>query len=243
MAAAPVQPVKSKRSPLPFILLGCFGILVLGGIGFLATGWFVANKIKQAGFDPELMRTNPSLAAAKMMAAVNPDIEVLNVDEGRGTITVREKSTGKRLTVNLDDAKEGRIVFKEEGGKGEVEIKSEGGQVQVRTPEGVATYGAASEGPDWLPKYSGAQGQGLYSSTGTQGNQGTYTFKTSDSVDQVVAFYVRELPGKGFEVKRTASHRAGPVQLETLTATGSGRTVNMNVMRSENETVVTATWQ
>jgi hypothetical protein len=240
--SAPVPAGKPKRSPLPYILLGCFGLLVLAGLGFVATTWFVANKIKQAGIDPELMRTNPALAAAKMMAAVNPDIEVLDVDEGRGTITVREKSTGKRMTVNLEDAKQGRIVFREEG-KGEVEIKTEGGQVQVRTPEGTQTYGATANAPDFLPAYSGAQGQGMFTSSTQGGNQGTYTFKTTDSVEQVVAFYERELPGKGFEVKRTGSHTAGGTRLETFTATGGGKTVTFNVMRSAEETVVTATWQ
>jgi hypothetical protein len=238
---APAAPAKGKRGPLPYILLGCGAIAVLAVLGLVMAGWFVKGKLEQAGLSSEEAKSNPAMAAAKMMVAVNPDLELVSADEARGTITVRQKSTGKQVTVNLEDARQGRIVFQEEG-KGEVELKAQGGQITVQTPEGTARIGAA-EAPDWLPAYSGAQGQGMYSSSTAEGERGTYTFKTADSVDQVVSFFERELPGKGFNVKRTQSHTVGAMRMEMLTATGGGRTVRISVMRAENETVVSVSWQ
>jgi len=240
-AAAPPIGAK-KRGPLPFILLGCFGIIVLGAIGIIGTTWFVARKAKEAGFDTELMRSKPALAVAKMVTALNPDVEMVSVDEDRGTITVREKSTGKMITVNLDDAKNGRIVFSEQGG-GQVELKAQGGQIEARTPEGVTRIGSVGSGPDWLPAYSGMKADSQFSATGGDGKQGTYTFKTDDSVDAVVTFYEREFPKKSFTVKKTASHRAEATQMDLLTATGEGRTVNITIARAGEETVVSASWQ
>jgi hypothetical protein len=71
-----------------------------------------------------------------MMAAVNPDIEVLDVDEDRGLVKVREKKTGKTLTLNFEDLKKGKIVVK----------TNEGEEVAV---------GGKWEPPDWVPSYPG----------------------------------------------------------------------------------------
>ena len=74
-AGAATPPVAKKKGPLFWVLTGCLGIVVIGGILMVAGGLFIWNKAKQAGFDPALMRSNPGLAVAKMMAAVNPDID------------------------------------------------------------------------------------------------------------------------------------------------------------------------
>jgi hypothetical protein len=147
------------------------------------------------------------------------------------------------MSINLEDAKKGRIVIKEEGGKGgEIEISAQGGSAVVRTPEGTTTVGAGGQGPDWLPKYSGAHEVG-YSATMEGGRTGTFTFKTSDSVEQVVGFYEREMPGKGFTVKRTASMRQGPMQTEILEASGDGRKARLSVVRTGSETIVSIAWE
>src|SRR3989442_6898071 len=105
------------------IVIGCGGLIIVGIIAFALGGFFLWNKAKQAGLDPDLIEKKPALAVAKMMVAANPDVELVSVDDEKGVITVKDKKTGETLTVDLDEAQQGRLVFKQEG-KGEVTIEA-----------------------------------------------------------------------------------------------------------------------
>src|SRR6187455_2979747 len=70
-------PAKRKTSPIVWVLVIILGIFVLGFVGVVGTGLFVYSKVRQAGVDPELFRTNPGLAVSRLIAAVNPDVEVV----------------------------------------------------------------------------------------------------------------------------------------------------------------------
>ena len=113
MAAVPAAgaaPVKRKTSPLVWVLVIILGLFLLGAIAVVGTGLFIVHKVRQAGFDPELMRQNPGLAITKMIAKANPDVDVLNTDESSGKITVRDKKTGKVVTMTFDEAKNSKLV-------------------------------------------------------------------------------------------------------------------------------------
>jgi hypothetical protein len=238
-SAPPAAPKKSNA--LKFVLLGCLGLVILGVLGIVATTFFIRSKMQQAGIDTELMQRNPALATAKMIVAANPDLELVNYDESSQKLTIRQKSTGKVTTLDLEDVKNGRIVFQEEG-KGEVEISAQGDRAVVKTPEGTSTFGASDQ-PDWLPKYTRVTEGGGFSASIEGGKQGTFTFKTPDTVEQVVSFYEREMPGKGFEIKKTATMRQGPIHSEVLEATGNNRKVRFSVMRMGEETTVSIGWE
>lgn len=183
---APGAPTPAKkRGPLFWVLLGCLGLLVIGALLVVGTGIFVRSKMKQAGVDVALMQKNPALAVAKMMAAVNPDLEVLGVDEERGIIRVRDKKSGKALTMNLADAKNGKIVFMDDQNE-KLEINADG----------------AGKLPDWLPAYGGVEGTGNVSFATKEGQAGTYIFKTKDTVDEVATFYEDALKGASFDVQK-----------------------------------------
>lgn len=228
-----------KRGPLFWVLAGCLGIVVIGVIVVVVGGIFVVNKAKQAGIDPALMQKNPGLAVAKMIAAMNPDIEVMGVDEERGIIRVRDKKDGKILTVNLADAKNGRIVFEDEKRQRvEFEAKGEGEQatLAMRSPEGSIRMGpGAAQLPDWLPSYPGAEVAGaLAGMEGKEGQATLYTFKTDDSPADVATFYENVLSQAGFEVARIPT-ASGIIVAASQSA--SGRTVHITAAREADETV------
>ena len=79
----PAMPGQRKTSPIVWILVIILGLFVVGAIGVVGVGMFVVHKVHQAGIDPELWQRNPGLAASKFIAATNPDVEVVHVDEGR----------------------------------------------------------------------------------------------------------------------------------------------------------------
>jgi hypothetical protein len=203
-------PAPKKTSPWIFVLIGCVGLIVIVTLILVAGGWFVFTKARQAGLDPELMRRNPEIAVAKMLAAINPDVEVVSVDERAGRITLRDKKTGKTVTMDLDEVKRGRIVFESEGGeKTTIESSGEGeqGSVRVQSPEGTVEYGAgtAADVPGWVPRYPGSTPKGVTSTDTPEARGGAVSFTIAASAAEVIKFYAGELERAGFKV-RTVQH-------------------------------------
>jgi hypothetical protein len=241
---APAQPVK-KRGPLFWVLTGCLGLIVIGVIIVVAGGLFVGQKLKQAGFDPVLMEKNPALAVAKMIAAVNPDVEVLGIDEDRGVIRVRDKKTGKALTVDLAEAKQGKIVFQDDRNQ-KVELQAQGegdkASLEIKGAEGTIAVGAgAGKLPDWIPSYSNAEGTGTFGVTSKEGAGGSYSFKTSDSVEAVASFYEEALKGENLEVERTSGQ--GPVLTLVAKDENSKRSAQIVIAGTAEGTTATITFE
>ena len=59
-----------KTNPLVLVLVIILGLCFLGFASCAAFGLYVAHKAKQAGLDPALWKTNPSLAVGKILAVV-----------------------------------------------------------------------------------------------------------------------------------------------------------------------------
>lgn len=221
-APAPAAPVKKKSRLLLWVLVGLMGFFLLLGAVVVGGVFFAVHKAKQAGLDPALLERNPGLAVTKMLAAANPDIEVVRVDEAGGVITLREKSTGKTTTVNFEDIKRGRITFSSEG-----ETMRLGG-------------GADFELPAWLPAYPGAKAQGNYSAEGSGKEAGLFSFTTRDSTTKVLDFYAGALKSSGLEITSR-----GEVVDEggALEAEGGGRKVSAEVSRGDGGTSVSVTFE
>jgi hypothetical protein len=207
----PAAPAGKKTSPLVWILVGCGGLVLLVAIIMLVAGVFVAKKAGSYLKDAE---KNPAMAAAKMIVAMNPELETVSADDKAGTITIRNKKTGEVITLDLEDVKEGKIRFKNEKGE-EAEISASGdgetGKLEIKSSEGSMTFGAGGEAdrPDWVPEYPGSQPQGMYSTKGAQGLSAAFTFQTSDSPEDVMAFYEEQLKSAGFEVTTSSMKKAG----------------------------------
>lgn len=239
MAPPLPPPAAGKKSVWPYVLFGCLGLILISVLGMVATGLFVFNKVKQAGLDPELMQKNPAVAITKMIAAVNPDIEIINVDESRGIVTVRDKKQNKVLTLNFEDIKNGKIVF-EEPGKGKVEIKGEGGQMQISTPEGTAEIGTGKMTlPGWIPKYASVDTVGLNVASP---KGGTVSFTTADDPVKVGAFYDGALKQAGLTVSKN-SFAMGGASTVTVAGEADGKKVNITAAVSDGKTQVTIMYE
>src|SRR5580700_1954867 len=129
------QPAVKKTSPLVWILAGIGIIVVLAMITCGVGAFFIGRAVKNAGFDPDLMKKNPGLAMAKMVTALNPNFEVVSTNDGAGTVTVREKSTGKTVTYKFDPDKQSLVI-----------IGDDGAQVKIGASAG-------NKMPDWAPVY------------------------------------------------------------------------------------------
>lgn len=215
-----------KTSALVWVLVIVLGLFVLGGLAVVGTGMFVFHKVRQAGLDPDLIRNRPGLAIAKMIAAANPDVEVLHTDDGAGTITVRDRKTGKVTTMSFDDARNGKfsITAQDENGK-------------TATME---FGGSASNLPAWIPAYPGSVPHINMAGRANDGDAGNFSFTTSDSPSQVMQYYEDKAKAMGMQVTRVVTSEKGG--MINGSDEGNRRTLNVIVGADSGSTGVTVTY-
>ena len=224
VAAAPRKGV----SPIVWILGIVAGIFVLGMLVLIGGGLFVAHKVKQAGFDPDLWRRNPGIAAAKMIAANNPDVSVVSVNERAGLITLRDRKSGETVTLNFEDVKNGRISFQGKGDE-KVTIDAHGdgsaGTVEMKSADGAVSFGAgwAAKIPGWIPSYPASNPQGTFSAHSKDGSEsGSFLFVTKDAPSAVLGFYEQGLKGAGFQITSNMTTQSAGKSGGLLTAEDNG---------------------
>jgi hypothetical protein len=242
-AAAP-----RKTSPLVWILAAVAGLFVLIGILIVGAGFFVVHKARQAGLDPELMKNNPGLATAKLLAATNPDLEVVSVDDGRGRITIRQKSTGKTMSVSFDEMKHGKITFREDG-KEAVTLEAHGdgqdGTLQMKSGNESVTIGANQATlPAWIPAYPNAKTQSNFSMNNKDGVAASFQFQTRDAGKDVLTFYEKGLKENGFKVTTTSTSDSGTASSGIISAENEAekRTVMITVGNDDKGATVSVTY-
>jgi hypothetical protein len=219
--AAP--PAKKGPNWLLWIGGGCAVIVLLAVLAVVGTGFFIAKKVKDVGVDSSLMEKNPVLGAARLALAMNPEVEVVKMDESTGELTIREKKTGKVITMHAEDIKNGKISFTDES-----------------TGEQVTVGGGEVELPDWVPDYPGSKPQGAVAATGGQSNGGMVHFKTSDDAARVVKFYQEQLGQAGYQVTTPGTTPEGGIVSGQDEA--NRRNVTVIVGKSEGQTQVSVTY-
>jgi hypothetical protein len=211
MAAAPPR---RRTSPLVWVLIAILGLFILGGIATIGTGLFVLHKVRQAGVDTDLLKNNPGYAVAKMMLAANPDMEEVSHDERAGTITLRNRKSGKYTTMNFADIKNGRFKItadSDDGGTAGIEVGS-----------------GASKLPAWVPAYPGAKDENTVSihGAGEDGKEGgNLSFTTPDPPSRVISFYQDKARALGMKVNFTSTGDEGGMIVATDEDLGRSLTV------------------
>jgi hypothetical protein len=235
----PAQPAR-RISPIVWILGGLGAIVVLLGIALVAGGLFIFHKARQAGLDPELMRTNPELAMTKFLAAVNPDIEVLSLDERKRLITVRNKRENKVYTIDFEQAKQGNFAVQTSEGE-RVEISSGAGGIEVSTPEGTARISTTAKVPAWIPSYPGSSARGTFSSESAREDVGSFSFTTTDNASKVVEWYSAEFTKGGMQVSKVDS--GGGVASVTAESEAGNYSASVAIESKPGEAAVTVTYR
>jgi hypothetical protein len=229
------QPPKKGLGPLAWVGIGCGVLIVMGVIAAAMGGYFLKKKLE-----------NPVMAAAELAIRANPDVELVESDSDAGTLTVRDKKSGKVFTINADDAKEGRISI--ESDEGTATFDSSG--VRVTDEKGQestfrAGAGAPKDLPKWIPNYPGGTTQGSYTANSPESRTAAFTVTTQDGVDEVLNFYQDKLEAEGLSVQKTTAESGGGVTGGTLTGTSEDqkRTVNVIVSSSNGETTAMVTFE
>lgn len=216
----PLPPAKKGGGVWLWMIGGCLGILLISGIGIAALGYFGVKKFQETtGLSSEELKERPAFAAAKLITAFNPEIELVDADETTQRITIREKRTGKTVSVTLDELKEGRIRFEDsEGEEMTMSIAGEGqdGSIRIETGDGKEVFSAQSgtsvsgnDFPSWVPVP-----RGEFSSRHRMTSDGMrmYTAKLVSplSAEEFADWFEREAQANGLQVKsRTVSVSGG----------------------------------
>ena len=240
---------KKGMSTLVKVLLGC-GVLLLLGVGscVVVSGYFLKKGVKSLESFSKELESNPDAAAvraAELVLRLNPEVDVLRSSPEEGTITVREKATGKEVTFDLDDIKSGKFSITADGERTEVDIDAsaaDGGSMKVTTSDGSATFGAASgAAPGWIPAYPGARADGLSTIESRGEKSGSYSLHSTDSPAALLAFFQTELEKAGFEVQR-ANLTVDGAASGTVSGTNAGRTVSVTAAGEEGGTQALVTY-
>jgi hypothetical protein len=202
------------------------GIFILCGIGVVGFGYYVVHRARQAGIDPQLWRRNPGMAAAKLIAAANPDVDVVRTDDNAGTITLRNRRTGKETTITFDQARQGKITFSSEDDNG-----------KTATVE----IGGAGKPPAWVPVYPGSNPTYSIRGSADSGEEGgNYTFITNDPASKVMNFYTDKARDLGMETKLTTTSADGGMLVASRE--GDDRSLTVIVGGSASVTTVNLTY-
>ena len=224
----PADPGARKTSPIVWVLVAILGVVLLGGLAVGGLSMFVVHKAREAGISSDLWQRNPAAATARALALANSDIEIVSEDDGSGTVTVRDRRSGKTSTWNLDQARHGRISITAEDDDGKNATINIGA-------------GATHRLPSWVPSYPGVEGHDFaISGNGSDGAGGTFSFRTSDSPDEVLSFYQDRIKALHMEIQVNAATPQGG--MITATDDTRDRTLNIAVGQGSGKTSVNVTY-
>jgi hypothetical protein len=225
------MPTARRTSPLVWVLVIIFGLLFLGFVSVVGFGFYVAHKVKQAGIDPELWRNNPGLAVGKIIAATNPNIEVVRSDDRAGTVTIRDKRNGKETTMTFDQARNGKFSITADDDHGSKATMQFGGAATT------------TDLPSWVPKYPGSEGTSTFAlkGSGADGTDGgSFTFTTPDSSDKVLQFYRDKIQDLGLKVKMSST--TGDTSMIVATEDGDRRSLTVIIGSHPGSTSASITY-
>jgi hypothetical protein len=226
---------KKGMGALGWIAIGCVVLLLLAAGSCVVIGMFAKKKMGEVAHKFE---KNPAMASAEMVVRMNPDLEVVDKDEDAGTMTIRQKKTGKTMTLDAADIKKGKIHFSTEDGKDlHMQFDQDGMQVQQSDESGeqstTSIGGKGVQLPAWLPAYPGSWASGGTSSSKAGRISGSLDCVSDDAVEEVMTYYKDALRRAGFDVETHKMMIGDDVSSGSLSATSeaTGRTAQITANR------------
>ena len=146
-APGSAPPAKKKSNVVLWVIVGVFAFFLLIGMVIVGGMFFIWNKVQDVTND---MEGNPALAITKLITTINPDLEVVSVDEANNTIKIRQKSSNKTIELDLNEINQGNLsaVFEGDEGSETVDLKTDNtGSIEVKTKDKTLKIGSSGEIP------------------------------------------------------------------------------------------------
>ncbi|NNF28790.1 MAG: hypothetical protein HKN73_16315 [Gemmatimonadetes bacterium] len=219
---------KSGLSPVGWFFVVLGGFFTLGFMSLVGLGLFMA---RQASSVLEDLREDPTGTFVELAEFVDEDVEVVDADEGDGTVTLRVRETGDLVSVDLSqlpsmlggesneavrfngeaDESGGVLTIQTPGGETRIELRGDeaGGFLRISTPDDDMHFGAGGEAssvPDWLPVHPDARVQkGLFSAATDDGRVGAVLYRIDEDPKAVLEWYQDQMPEGGFRVSSSST--------------------------------------
>lgn len=229
----------SERRGLPWYAwlgIGCGVLALLVVVAVFGLGMFAVNKAKDFADD---FSERPVYTMAATIARLNPDIELVEADEENKRVTLREVSSGKEMTFDLEDIQAGNFSFESDGER--VEVRSGADGVTVQSDQGTTRIGAAGQSlPDWVPLPQGMEAKLGFSSRNDDQTMGIAQLSGPLSAEAILDFYREALREAGYELSEQ-NYSGGEGSLATVVGRRSApdRTITVAATRDGDETGIT----
>ena len=211
----PQPPQPKKGIPVwAWLIIGVVVITFLAIITVSVAGYFFFKQVEQVA-------RNPQSAIVRIAAAANPDVDVIDVNENTGKVTIRDKKTGKIVTIDGDAIKDGRIT-----------IDSEDGHAVIGAGANVKT-------PDWVFLPPGAKVVGGMTANGKDGATGTVVFTAAEPIDAMKSFYEDKYKAAGYEQSLSSMSATGNDQALQLVFRHEGRKRSVTIVAASSGGTIT----
>lgn len=109
---------------------------------------------------------------------------------------------------------------------------------------GSFSIGGGAKVPAWVPDYPGSDPRSAFSAQGSQGESGSFTFKTRDQPDKVIKFYRDWFQTSGLNLTTNITSDEPHQAAATLVAEddAKSRSVTVIVGREASDTTVSVTY-
>ena len=229
---------KKKMSPLAWAGIGCGVVAVIGLIVMALLVGMCKRKAEEMVKDFE---ANPAKTMAEMAVRANPDVELVRSDDAAGTITVREKKTGKETTVNFEDAKDGKFTIESEGTT--ATLDGSAGTLTSEGPDGKSSFnvGGLEKMPQWFEVPEGVTAWKSITHQEREGKvNGIVAGQSSEKLEDLLAAFEASLKAAGFA--RTSKTETGEFTMASFQDKAKQRTVSVTLNPKKDAMVVQMTY-
>lgn len=225
-----LPPAAKKSKVWIWVLGGCLGLILLGAVIAAVVGYFAVQKAKEVAGDFE---KRPAFTAARALVMLNPEIELVDADEASERITIREKATGKTMSVSLDELQQGKITFTDEKGEEyNLQTKGEGDNASIRMESGdgkevfSSQISGDSQFPDWAPTVPGTYLRTSKTTT-NEITIWTATVETTQTVQEIGDWLEAEAKSRDLRVtgKNITTSTDGSALMFTAATEGNKRVI------------------
>ncbi len=204
------QNSKKGLSPLAWLGIGCGGVAVLALIALVVGGMFVTSKVKEGLANAN---GNPERFAAEMIVKLNPEMEMVETNDGEGTMTIKMTKTGEVHSLSYADVAEGKFSMQSTTANGKTTtIKHDGKTIKIEDGDGKTTViTAAKKGDYWANLPAGLKDfaypnvsevvSPLATVEDDKAIKISFMFITKDSQAKVLEFYQEKLKAGNFTIE------------------------------------------
>lgn len=213
----PQAPAKKGMPAIAWVGIGCGGLLAIALA--VAVYVFIVAKKKIEEF-----AANPEKAAAELMVSMNPELEQVSQDDGKGTMTIRTKD-GEEMTLSYKDIAEGKIVVTDK----------DGNTTRIGSSD-------LSQVPAWVPKAPDlTDGVSVFHSEAGNQVSGQFSGKSPRGSEELRTFFEGEASAKGLTNSSHSSMNMGSTSTITLGFSGGGKSLSIVITGKPGEAALVNT--